>query len=56
MPFVKAAFWFDLRDYQPGFPSSDPPYFYHYGLLNYDFSLKPAAGAFKTLAHANPHR
>jgi hypothetical protein len=56
LPFVKAAFWFNLRDYQPGFPSADPPYFYHYGLLNYDFSQKPAAQAFEALAKANPGR
>ncbi len=56
LPFVKAAFWFNLRDYQPGFPTGDPPYFYHYGLLNFDFSQKPAAGAFQSLVRANPHR
>jgi hypothetical protein len=56
LPFVKAAFWFNLRDYQPGYPSGDPPYFYHYGLLNYDFSQKPAAATFSTLAKSNPDR
>jgi hypothetical protein len=56
MPFVKAAFWFNLRDYQPGFPSGDPPYFYHYGLLSFDFSKKAAGSDFQALSRANPHR
>lgn len=56
LPFVKGAFWFNLRDYQPGFPSADPPYFYHYGLLNYDFTQKVAGSDFKALAKAHPGR
>ncbi len=56
LPFVKAALWFNVRDYQPGFLSGDPEYFYHYGLLQYGFAEKPAATAFQGLAKANPLR
>jgi hypothetical protein len=56
LPFVQAALWFNSRDYAPGVSSPDPGFFFHYGLLNYDFSHKPAADDFKTLAAANPHR
>ena len=35
---------------------SDPEFFYHYGLFNYDFTPKPAAAAFTALAKANPDR
>jgi hypothetical protein len=56
MPFVKGAMWFNLRDYQPGYPSPDPSFFYHYGLLEYDYTAKPAAAAFQALAAANPGR
>jgi hypothetical protein len=50
LPYVRAAFWFNLRDYQPSFRSPDPAFFYHYGLLQYGFAAKPAATAFKQLA------
>jgi hypothetical protein len=53
LPFVKGAFWFNLRDYQPGVSSPDPAFFYHYGLLNYDFSPKPAALVFEALARVH---
>lgn len=56
LPFVKAAFWFNLRDYQPNYPSGDPAYFYFYGLLDYNFTQKPSAGVFTALARANPGR
>jgi hypothetical protein len=56
LPYVQAAFWFNLRDYQPGYVSSDPAYFYFYGLLNYNFSPKASAGVFTALARANPKR
>jgi hypothetical protein len=56
LPFVQAAMWFNERDYQPGLVSGDPLYFYHYGLLNYGFSQKPAASEFQSLASANPGR
>lgn len=56
MPFVQAAFWFNIRDYEPNTLSPDPSFFYHYGVLNYDLSVKPAALAFKALALANPGR
>jgi hypothetical protein len=56
LPFVQAAMWFNVRDYQPGLASPDPKYFYHYGLLNYGFSRKPAGAEFKSLAAANPGR
>lgn len=56
LPFVQAAFWFNVRDYQPGYKSPDPAFFYHYGLLQYDLSPKPAAAAFEALAKANPGR
>jgi hypothetical protein len=56
LPFLQAAMWFNVRDYQPGLASGDPAYFYHYGLLNYAFSQKPAGADFKSLAGANPGR
>jgi hypothetical protein len=56
LPFVQGALWFNLRDYMPGINSADPQFFYHYGLLNYDFSQKPVAAAFHALAQANPDR
>jgi hypothetical protein len=56
LPFVQAALWFNMRDYQPGYNSPDPAFFYHYGLLGYDFTPKPAALAFMALAAANPGR
>ncbi len=56
LPFVQAAFWFNVRDYQPNASSPDPSFFYHYGLFNYDLTPKPAAAAFQTLAAANPGR
>jgi hypothetical protein len=54
LPFVQAAMWFTIRDYQPGLVTGDPAYFYHYGLLNYAFSQKPAASNFTSMAAANP--
>lgn len=54
--FVRAALWFNLRDYQPGISSPDPSFFYHYGLLGYDFIPKPAAAEFTALASANHGR
>jgi hypothetical protein len=56
LPFVHAALWFNLRDYEPGYPTGDPAFFYHYGLLDYGFVPKPAALAFAALARANPGR
>jgi hypothetical protein len=56
LPFVKAALWFNIRDYQPRFRSPDPAFFYHYGLLRYGFSPKPAAAEFQALARGNPGR
>ncbi len=56
LPFVQAAFWFNVRDYQQNLSSPDPSFFYHYGIFNYDLSPKPAALAFKVLALANPGR
>jgi hypothetical protein len=56
LPFVQGALWFNLRNYQPGYSTSDPEFFFHFGLLNYDFSEKPAAAQFKSLAAANPGR
>lgn len=56
LPFVKTALWFNVRDYQPGYQSPDPAFFYHYGLLDYGFQPKPAAIAFQELAMANPGR
>jgi hypothetical protein len=56
LPFVKGALWFNVRDYQPGYASPDPAFFYHYGLVNYNFTPKPAAAEFKALALANPGR
>jgi hypothetical protein len=56
LPFVQAAFWFNLRDYQPGDRNPDPGFFAHYGLLGYHFTMKPAARAFARIARANPGR
>lgn len=54
--FVQAAFWFDIRDYTPGVPTPDPPFFAHFGLLTDKAKYKPAAYAFRALARANPGR
>jgi hypothetical protein len=56
LPFVKGALWFNVRDYQPGYASPDPSFFYHYGLVDYGFGPKLAATAFRALALANPGR
>jgi hypothetical protein len=56
LPFVEGALWFNLRDYQPNLSTPDPPFFYHYGLLSYDYGHKPAADDFEALAAANPNR
>jgi hypothetical protein len=56
LPFVQAAFWFNVRDYKPGLPNPDPAFFAHYGLLQYGFARKPAGTAFEQIAHANPTR
>jgi hypothetical protein len=48
--FVQAAFWFNLRDYAPGFQNPDPEFFGHYGLLENGFARKPAASLFARLA------
>ncbi len=56
LPFVKAALWFNVRDYQPTYQSPDPAYFYHYGLLDYSFQRKPAAMAFQAMANAHSGR
>jgi hypothetical protein len=51
---VQAAFWFNLRDYQPSYVSPDPALFYHYGLLQYGFTRKPAASVFTKFARSHP--
>lgn len=56
LPLVQAAFWFNLRDYQPGLSNPDPSFFAHYGLLHYRFAPKPAARVFEQLARAHPGR
>jgi len=56
LPFVQAAFWFNLRDYQPSYVSPDPAFFYHYGLLRYGFTRKPAASVFTKFARSYPGR
>jgi hypothetical protein len=56
LPFVQGALWFNLRDYQPGYQSPDPSFFYHYGLFEYGYGAKPAALEFHSLAAANPGR
>ncbi len=56
LPYVKGAIWFNLRDYSPSTLSSNPPFFYHFGLLSFGFSKKPAAKAFTALAKAHPGR
>jgi hypothetical protein len=50
LSFVKAAFWFNQRDYETGLHNPDPTFFAHYGLLFNDFSPKPAAAVFERLA------
>ena len=47
---MQAAFWFNLRDYAPGYQNPDPEFFGHYGLLGNDFASKPAANVFRSLA------
>jgi hypothetical protein len=56
LPFVQGALWFNLRNYQPGYPSPDPNFFFYYGLLEYDYTHKPAADDFTALAHQYPNR
>jgi hypothetical protein len=56
LPFVQAAFWFNLRDYQPRMSNPDPSFFAHYGLLSYHFAMKPAAKAFQRIARGNRGR
>ena len=56
LPFVQGALWFNVRDYQPGYASPDPSFFYHYGLVDYGFVPKLAATEFEALALANPGR
>lgn len=56
LPFVQAAFWFNLRDYQPSYVSADPAFFYHYGLLQYGFTHKPAANVFTYFARHYPSK
>lgn len=56
LPFVKSAFVFNLRDYQPGVANPDPAFFAHFGLLRYDFARKPAAGVFTRFARADRGR
>jgi hypothetical protein len=56
LPFVQAAFVFNLRDYQPGLASPDPSFFYHYGLLQYGFQSKPAANVYEQFVQSNPGR
>jgi hypothetical protein len=56
LPFLQGALWFNGRDYQPSYSTtSDPEFFFHFGLLDYGFSRKPAADAFAALADANPN-
>ena len=54
LSFVKAAFWFNQRDYQAGVSDPDPSFFAHYGLLFNNFVPKPAAAVFERLARAAP--
>ena len=50
LSFVKAAFWFNQRDYQQGVGNPDPGFFAHYGLLFNDLTPKPAAAVFEHFA------
>lgn len=56
LPFIQAAFVFNLQDYTPGVSSPDPTFFYHYGLFQYGYVPKPAAGVFEQFAQAYPNR
>ena len=56
LPFVQAAFLFNLEDYTPGVVSPDPAFFYHYGLLQYGFAQKPAAGVYEQYVQGHPGR
>ena len=56
LPFIQAAFVFNLRDYQPDLGSPDPAFFYHYGLLQYGFQAKSAANVYEQFLHSNPGR
>ena len=52
LTFVKAAFYFNLRDYLTGVANPDPTCFAHYGLMTTSFKLKPAGRVFKAAAHS----
>jgi hypothetical protein len=56
LPFVKAAFWFNLRDDEPGISIPDPPQWRVMGLLNYNYTAKPALAVWQGLNRANPSR
>ncbi len=56
LPFVKAASWFNERDYVPGVPTTDPPFYADMGLLKDNFGYKPAAFAFEHLSQEYPTR
>ncbi|HZU60353.1 MAG TPA: hypothetical protein VE983_05275 [Solirubrobacteraceae bacterium] len=56
LPFVKAASWFNERDYVPGVQTTDPPFYAHMGLLTYSFGYKPAGNAFEALSRKYPSR
>jgi hypothetical protein len=52
LSFVKAAFYFNLRDYLPGLANPDPSCFAHYGLETTYFKRKPAGVVFASAAAA----
>jgi hypothetical protein len=56
LPFIKAASWFNERDYVAGVATTDPPFYAHMGLLNSNFSLKPAGRVWSHLAHTHKNR
>lgn len=52
LSFVKAAFYFNLRDYLPGLANPDPSCFAHFGLETTYFKRKPAGLVFANAAAA----
>lgn len=56
LPFIKAAFWFNLRNYQPGLSTPDPYMFRVMGLLGYHRYPKPALKTWESLRKAHPRR
>lgn len=55
LPFVKAALWFNIRNYKANYPNPDPAFFANYGLRRNNFVLKAAGKLFMKLAKQYPN-